>query len=466
VAPPETRFARSGDVNIAYQVVGTGTPDLLYAPVISHLELAWDDPREARFRTRLASLGRLVMLNQRGTGMSDRVATPATLETRMDDIRAVLDAARSERSVVLGVGDSGPLCVLFAATYPERTAALVLLNSSPRFVRSPGFPWLPTPGEVEALASDLERRWGDPAFASEFLRANNPGASADELSSAVRLFRLSASPGAAAGYVRQNMTVDVCDVLPLLRVPVLLLHRRDGGGWDVRGSRAMAELIPHATLVELPGADFAASLGDQERLFAELSGFLGRIAEDQPWEAEPDRVLATVLFTDIVDSTTQAVALGDAAWRDLLQRHHDVVRNQLARFRGREVDTAGDGFFAVFDGPARAIACAWAVRDGLDELGIRVRAGLHTGECELLDGKVSGIAVHIGARVAAQAQAGEILVSSTVKDLVAGSGIDFEDRGAVPLKGLPGRWPLFEVAFVPVSGRRASHEGAAARAPS
>jgi class 3 adenylate cyclase/pimeloyl-ACP methyl ester carboxylesterase len=449
VTTPETRYARSGDVNIAYQVVGDGTPDLLYAPAISHLELAWDSPPEARFRSRVASICRLIMLNQRGTGMSDRVTSTPTLEMRMDDVRAVMDAAQSERAVVFGLGDAGPLCALFAATYPERTSGLILMNSSPRFVRSPSFPWLPTRGETERRADDFERRWGEPAFALEFVRMNNPSATGEELRSSARVFRLSVSPGAAAAYVRMNIEVDVCDVLPLIRVPTLVMHRKDGGGWNIRSSRALANLIPGADLAELPGADFLPQFGGQESLFAELQGFLERVVQGKQWEAEPDRVLATVLFTDIVDSTAKAAELGDAAWRELLQRHHDVVRRELARFRGHEMDTAGDGFFATFDGPARAIRCAWAIRDGLGELGLDIRAGLHTGECELLEEKVGGIAVHIGARVAAQAQSGEVLVSSTVKDLVAGSGIEFENRGAVTLKGLPGEWSLYAVREVP-----------------
>jgi class 3 adenylate cyclase/pimeloyl-ACP methyl ester carboxylesterase len=451
VTPPETRYARSGDVNIAYQVVGNSGPDLVYAPAISHLELAWDSPAEARFLSRMAAACRLILFNQRGTGMSDREAGTPTLEARMDDIRAVMDAVQSERAVVLGLGDAGPLCALFAATYPERTSGLILLNSSPRFVRSPSFPWLPTRGETQRRADEFERHWGEVAFASEFLRTNNPSAAASEIESAARIFRLSVSPSAAGAYVRMNMDVDVCGILPSVRVPTLVMHRRDGGGWNVQSSRSLANLIPGARLVELPGADFQPQFGDQESLFAELEGFLDRVVRGRTWEAEPDRVLATVLFTDIVGSTAKAAELGDAAWRELLQRHHELVRSELARFRGQEMDTAGDSFFAVFDGPARAIRCAWAIRNVVSDLGIDIRAGLHAGECELLDGKVGGIAVHIGARVASRARSREILVSSTVKDLVAGSGIEFENRGAATLKDLPGRWSLYAVKDVPTS---------------
>jgi class 3 adenylate cyclase len=245
-----------------------------------------------------------------------------------------------------------------------------------------------------------------------------------------------------------NDDVDVCHVLPSIRVPTLVLQREQAH-WDVRSSRYLAEHIPGARLVELPGADFNPHIGDQEQLFAELEGFLADVGEGKQWQVEPDRVLATVLFTDIVGATARAAELGDRAWRELLQRHHEVVRQQLGRFRGREIDTAGDGFFATFDGPARAIRCAWEIRDSLADLDLEVRAGLHTGECELLDEKVGGIAVHIGARVAAQAQPGEVLVSSTVKDLVAGSGIAFEDRGVAELKGVPGEWRLFAVSEAP-----------------
>jgi class 3 adenylate cyclase len=442
----ETRYAKSGDVNIAYQVVGDGPPDLVAAEVISHLELDWETPSRARFFRRLASISRLLRINQRGTGMSDRDVGVPTLETRMDDIRTVLDAAGSERAVLFGLGDASPLSVLFAATYPERTAGLILMNASPRFVRSPSLPWLPTREESQRLADDLERRWGDPAFARDFIGAVNPSAPEDDVQASARSFRLSVSPGAAAGYIRMNIDVDVSDVLPLIRVPTLVMHRKEGGGWDVRSGRYLAEHIPGARFVELPGADFSPAVGEQEALFAELERFLADVVAGTLPEVEPDRVLATVLFSDIVGSSEKAAALGDRGWRELLLRHHELVRRQLVRFRGQEVDTAGDGFFASFDGPARAIRCGCAIAEGMPELGLEVRVGLHTGECELVDGKVAGIAVHTGARVAANAQPGEVLVSSTVRDLVAGSGLAFEDRGSHELKGIPGEWRLYAVA--------------------
>jgi class 3 adenylate cyclase/pimeloyl-ACP methyl ester carboxylesterase len=441
---PETHYARSGDISIAYQVVGDGRPDFVFVPAISHLELVWDCPSEARFLTRVASNARLIMLNQRGTGMSDHVAGVPTLEARMDDIRAVMEAADSERAVVFGLGDAGPLAVLFAATYPERTLGLVLMNSAPRFVRNTELPWLPTRAETETQAEEYERRWGERSFAEDFMRASNPSIPEDELGSYARLLRLSVSPGSAAAYVRMNAEVEVSHVLPSIRLPTLVLHRTHGP-WDIRSGRYLAEHIAGARLVELPGADFGPYFGDQEQLFLELEGFLGEVSEGNASTFEPDRVLATVLFTDVVDATARAVELGDRAWRELLAKHHETVRRLLGRYRGVEQDTAGDGFFASFDGPARAIRCASAIVESMADLKLAVRAGLHTGECELLDGKVAGIAVHTGARVSSLAQPGEVLVSSTVKDLVAGSGITFEDRGAHELKGIPGEWRVYAV---------------------
>jgi class 3 adenylate cyclase/pimeloyl-ACP methyl ester carboxylesterase len=445
---PETRYARSGAVSIAYQVLGDGPPDLVFAPPITHLELAWETPSTARFFRRLVSTCRLILFNQRGVGMSDRISGVPTLETRMDDIRAVMDAVGSDRAAMFGLGDAGPLCVLFAATYPERTSALMLFNSAPRFVRNPELPWLPTRAEQEFQAEQCERHWGESEFMSKFLKASNPGITEAELPSVLRQLRVSVSPGSAAGYIRMNMDVDVCEVLPLIRVPTTVMHRSEAGGWGVQSGRYLADHITGARFVELPGADFMPHLGEQDPLFAELERFLADVVEGKA-EVETDRVLATVLFTDIVGSSEKAASLGDRAWRELLERHHALVRSQLSRFRGVEVDTAGDGFFASFDGPARAIRCACAIVETVPELGLEVRAGLHTGECELANGKVTGIAVHTGARVASLAQPEEVLVSSTVKDLVAGSEIAFEDRGSHELRGIPGEWRLYAVSPTP-----------------
>jgi class 3 adenylate cyclase/pimeloyl-ACP methyl ester carboxylesterase len=447
--PPETRYARSGDISIAYQVVGDELIDLVWIPSMTHhVELAWESPAHARLFKRFASMARLIVFDKRGTGMSDRPSSPETLEARMDDIRAVMDAAGSERAVLFGLGEAGPLCMLFAATYPERTAGLVLLHATPRFVRAPELPWLPPRGEMEQRVEEFRLRWGDPSFhLGEMIHRMNPSAPEEERSPFIRVFRLSVSPGAAAAYLRMNLDVDVRDILPMIRVPTLVLHRTGvNQGWAALASgRYIAKRIPGAHFVELPGRDFGPVFGEPEPLFAELDSFLEEVRHKNDAAAEPDRVLATVLFTDIVGATTRAAELGDSAWRELLLRHHDAIRAQLGRYRGQEVDTAGDGFLASFDGPARAIRCGCAIAETIPELGLDVRVGLHTGECELIEGKVGGIAVHTGARVAAKAQSGEVLVSSTVKDLVAGSGLTFQDRGMHELKGVPGEWRLYAV---------------------
>jgi class 3 adenylate cyclase len=440
---PETQYARSGEVHIAYQVVGEGQLDLVWIPSLAHhVELSWESPPVARFLVRLAELGRLIVFDKRGTGMSDRVSSDTTLETRMDDIRAVMDAAGSDRAVVCALGEGGPLAMLFAATYPERTDGLVLINSSPRLVRSAEFPWLPSRGEQEQNIEGMVRKWGDPAQ-REWLSIGSPDMIEVERMAFARALRLSVSPGALRDYMRMNLDVDVCGVLDSIRVPTLVLHRAELARLDIRGARYLAEHIRGARLVELPGRNFAPAVGDAEALFAEIERFCADIQSGEWQPAEPDRMLATVLFTDIVGSTDKMAELGDRDWRKLLDGHHTAVRRELSRFRGIEMDTAGDGFFARFDGPARAVRCAQAITDDVRKLGIQLRAGLHTGECELADGKVAGIAVSIGARIAAAAKPGEVLVSSTVKDLVAGSGLAFEDRGTHQLKGVPGEWRLY-----------------------
>jgi class 3 adenylate cyclase len=440
---PETQYAKSGEVHIAFQVVGEGRLDLVWIPSFAHhVELSWENPPVARFLVRLAELGRLVVFDKRGTGMSDRVSSDTTLETRMDDIRAVMDAAGSERAVVCALGEGGPLAMLFAATYPERTEGLVLINSSPRLVRSAEFPWLPSRGEQERNIEEMVRKWGKPSQ-QELLAMGSPDMTEDDRTAFARVLRLSVSPGALRDYMRMNLDVDVSGVLDSIAVPTLVLHRTELARLDIRGARYLAEHIRGARLVELAGRNFAPAVGDAEALFAEIERFCADI-QSGAWEpAEPDRMLATVLFTDIVGSTDRMAELGDRGWRKLLDGHHTAVRRQLTRFRGIEMDTAGDGFFARFDGPARAVRCAQAITDDIRKFDIQLRAGLHTGECELADGKVAGIAVSIGARIAAAAMPGEVLVSSTVKDLVAGSGLAFEDRGTHELKGVPGEWRLY-----------------------
>ena len=442
---PETQYAMSGEVHIAYQVVGEGDLDLVWIPSFAHhVELSWENPSIVRFLIRLMELGRLLLFDKRGTGMSDRVSSDTTLETRMDDIRAVMDAAGSDRAVVCALGEGGPLAMLFAATYPERTDGLVLINSSPRLVRSAEFPWFPSRGEQEQIIEKMVCTWGKSAQ-RELLKIASPDMTEDDRVAFGRVLRLSVSPGAMRDYMRMNLDVDVCGVLDSIRVPTLVLHRTELVRLDIRGARYLAEHIRGARLVELPGHNFAPAVGDMKALFAEIERFCADLRSGQ-WEpVEPDRMLATVLFTDIVGSTEKMTELGDRGWRELLDGHHAAVRRQLSRFRGIEMDTAGDGFFARFDGPARAIHCAQAISDNVRELGIQLRAGLHTGECELADGKVAGIAVSIGARIASAAEPGEVLVSSTVKDLVAGSGLGFEDRGTHELKGVPGEWRLYAV---------------------
>jgi class 3 adenylate cyclase len=378
--------------------------------------------------------------------MSDRLLELPSLDTRMDDVRAVLDAVESERALLFATSDGGFLGTTFAATYPERTAGLVLFNSTPRFTRSPDMPWLRTHAEVEQRLQAVIGHWGDLEWMASTMKVASPSASHDELLQVARRARLSHSPAAAAAYLLPNLDLDIREVLPAIRVPTPVMYRAVPPLPLERNARYLAEHIPTARLVELPGADISPSRGDQEVLFAELERFLGEYAEDGARETGPDRVLATVLFTDLVDSTAHASELGDRRWRELVEEHHQLVRTQLGYFRGREIDTAGDGFFATFDGPARAIRCACAIRDSVRELDLEIRAGLHTGECELVDDKVGGITVHIGARVASIAQPGEVLVSRTVRDLVAGSGIELDERGQHALKGVAGEWQLYSVA--------------------
>jgi pimeloyl-ACP methyl ester carboxylesterase len=442
--PPEVRYAQSGDVSIAYQVVGEGPFDLVWTPgALSHLELRWEMEAVARFYDEISSFCRLIVFDKRGTGLSDRVAGIADLETRMDDIRAVMDAAGSESAAVCGVSEGGPMALLFAATYPERVRALVNYGSLPRFVRGPNFPWGEPKHEYLAEYEADAEHWGSEDSAREFLESQGLDATPEAVQTWARWDRMKISPGALVQLGRMNAEIDVRPVLSTIRVPTLVLHRSEDQ-IPVEAARWMAEQIPGARFVELPGGPHMPYYGDWESVVAAIREFVEPICLES---ARPyDSVLATVLFTDLVGSTEKAVELGDRRWRELLEQHHARTRAQLSRFRGVELDTAGDGFFARFDGPARAIRCACAVRDAVTELGLEVRAGLHTGECEVMDGKVAGLAVSIGARVAAKAGAGEVLVSQTVKDLVAGSGIEFEDRGGAELKGVPGEWRLYAVA--------------------
>jgi pimeloyl-ACP methyl ester carboxylesterase/class 3 adenylate cyclase len=443
VDTPETRYARSGDVAIAYQVWGEGPFDLVYVPgAFSNVDLISDQPRLAAYFERLAAFSRLIIFDKRGTGASDRSVGIADLETRMDDVRAVMDAAGSDRAAVMGVSEGGPMSVLFAATYPERTRALVVYGSVPRFNRAPGFPWGPTYDDDLRDADDWARRWGTPELARETLGVEATDA---EVRAFERRMRLSGTPKDVAALGRMNAEIDVRNVLPTIRVPTLVAHRVEDH-IPIEGARWMAGQIPGGRFVELPGGPHFPIYGDTDSVVRAVESFLVPICTGPDAGLEPESVLATVLFTDIVGSTAKAAELGDRGWRELLEQHHGRIRQQLARYRGVELDTAGDGFFARFDGPARAIRCATEITSSVRELGLDLRVGLHTGECEVVDNKVAGIAVSIGARVAAQARPGEVLVSQTVKDLVAGSGLAFEDRGVAELKGVPGEWRLYAVA--------------------
>jgi len=441
--PPETLYARSGDVNIAYQVAGKGPLDLVYVPGwVSNVELMWEEPAMARFLGRLASFSRLILFDKRGTGLSDRVSNDKlpTLEERMDDVRAVLEAVGSDRAALFGHSEGGNMCVLFAATYPERTAALITLGSfAKRRDPDEDYPWAPTADDREETVASVELNWGH--LRLEDVEYYAPSRLGDDqfARNLEQYLRRAASPGAAAALLRMNSYIDVRDVLPTIRVPTLVLHRRGDHDVNVAEGRYLAAKIPEAQFVELPGDDHWISAGNPDEIADEIEEFL---TGTRP-VPELDRVLATVLFTDIVGSTERAVELGDRRWRDVLATHDAAVRRELERFRGREVDTAGDGFLAAFDGPARAVRCAMAAGEAVRDLGVEIRAGIHTGECELDGPKIRGIAVHTGARIASLAGAGEVLVSQTVKDLVSGSGLAFEDRGVHELKGVPGEWRVY-----------------------
>ena len=436
----DVRFAQSGDVHVAYRVVGDGPMDLVFVQgAFTHLDVYWELPAYRRYCERLAEFTRLVLFDKRGMGMSDRVPGAATLEERMDDVRAIMDAIGSERAAIMGQSEGAPLAMLFAAAHPERTSALILVAPIAREHRDDDWPWgVRTRAELDELVRELPERWGTGFWWLSFAPSVGDQAWANEFGG--RLQAHSATPGSAAEWIRMAFDIDVRSVAPAIGVPTLILHRAGDRVCHVENGRFLAREIPDATYVELPGEDHAPWFMPDD-LLAEIREFL----TGQREAATPDRALATVLFTDLVGSTERAAELGDRRWRDLLEQHHSAVRRELARFDGHEQDTAGDGFFATFDGPARAIRCAAAIIDALRPLDLDVRAGLHTGEVELHDDKVAGIAVNIGARVAAQGGPGEVLVSSTVKDLVAGSGLDFEDRGTTSLKGIPGEWRLFAV---------------------
>jgi class 3 adenylate cyclase len=437
----DVRFAPSGDIHVAYRVVGDGPIDLVYAQgAYTHLEIEWELPSFRRYCERLAEFTRLILFDKRGMGMSDRVPGATTLEERMDDVRAVMDAAGSERAAVIGESEGGPLAMLFAAAHPERTAALILQGAEVRERTDEDWRWgEATEEEFDAAMATLPERWGK-GLGIDWIA---PSIAGEEWARAWlgRVQVHSNTPGGAEAFMRMAFDIDVRHVAPAINVPTLIVHTTGDKVCHVENARFLARTIAGARYVELPGEDHVPWFAP-DGVLAEIREFL----TGQREAATPDRVLTTVLFTDLVGSTELVTEIGDSRWRDLIAQHHAAVRRELERFGGRELDTAGDGFFASFDGPARGIRCARAIVEAVRPLGLEVRAGLHTGEVELLGGKFAGIAVNIGARVAARAAAGEVLVSGTVRDLVAGSGIAFEDRGVAQLKGVPGEWRLSAVA--------------------
>ena len=437
-AIPETQYAESDGLSIAYQVFGSGAHDLVVIPgILTHIEEGWRYEAYARVLRQLAQTFRVIMFDKRGQGMSDSFDGVPTLDERMDDVRAVMQAAGSARAVLFASSEGGAMAALFTATYPAMVERLVLYGTMARFTRAPDYPYSPT---LEQHLQAVTKSWGKPISVRGFAPSRaNDAAFGEQIA---RFQRMSASPGAIKRLMVANDQIDVRAILPQIRRPTLILHRRGDRVVQCANGRYLADHVPAAVYLELPGVDHIWPEGDADAIVDAIARFA--VAD---WARPPadhgERWLATVLFTDIVGSTEQAATLGDRAWRDLLQQFHAIGRAQLEALRGREIDTAGDGLFATFDGPARAVRCATAIWRAAKAIGIDVRAGLHTGEVEATGDKVSGLAVHIGARVMSHAAAGDVIVSSTVKDLVAGSGIAFEERGAHALKGVPGEWRLF-----------------------
>jgi class 3 adenylate cyclase len=442
VRRPETKYARSGDVHLAYQVFGGGELDIVVVNgFVTHVELVWENEPWARALETLASFGRVINFDRRGSGLSDPVSDAPTLEERMDDVRAVMDAAGSERAALLGLSEGVPMSILFAATYPDRVQSLVCCGGMARSTEAEDYPWgMPVEALQEAGFELILPHWGEGAIVEVAApsQADNP----ESRAFFGRMERASASPGMMAALATMFLDIDVRDVVPTVHAPTLILHRRHDRLVNVRHGRWLAEHMPNARLVEIPGDDHTFWYEHPELALGEIQEFLTGVQ----YQPEPERVLATVVFTDIVDSTRTAAEFGDRKWREILERHQGTVRAELGRFGGREVKSIGDGFLATFDGPARAIRCARSIVDTSENLGIRVRAGVHTGECEVMGDDIGGIAVHIAARVSALAGPSEVLVSRTVKDLVAGSGLEFSERGVHTLKGVPDTWQLYAAA--------------------
>lgn len=441
---PETRYVKSDDVYVAYQVLGEGPFDLLFVPgFVSNIEAGWRNPEQSAFFRRLSSFCRLILFDKRGTGMSDRGSHDFTLEQRMHDVHAILDAIGCKQAALFGVSEGGPMSLLYAATYPQRTSALVIYGSYAKRSKTADYPYGWDDRQWGHVLQDIEKNWGTARFMSV---GASVGSSDDDPHRAERLaayYRASASPGAAAAIMRMNREIDVRDILAATRVPTLVVHRTEDPLIEVAHGRYLAQHIPGAKLVELAGQQHMPWLGERDTVLDAVEQFLTGAHRAH----EPERVLATVLFVDIVGSTEQVAAMGDNRWREVLNEFYRRVRDVLQHYRGREVSTAGDGFLVAFDGPARAIRSGKAINDSVISLGLKLRCGIHTGECELVGEDLAGIAVHIGARVAGLAVPGEILVSQTVRDLVAGSGLTFEDRGTHRLKGIPEEWRLFRAVL-------------------
>ena len=439
---PQTKYARSGSLHIAYQISGDGPVDMVWAPgTISHLDLDWELPAKARFIQGLSAFTRLIRFDKRGTGLSDRPLTAATLEERTDDIRAVMDAAKSASATIFGVSEGAQMACVFAATYPQWTRSLIVWGAQARWVQAKDYPWGLTAEGYKRLIEEARENW--PSV--EYLTGAGAGVARDVdpavLEWWLRYFQAGASPAAVAALEEMNSQIDIRDILPTIRVPTLVMNITHDPLAHVDAARALAAGIPGARFVEFPGTTHSPFTIPPEPLLAEIRSFV----TGAPKAVASNRFLTTLVFLDIVRSTERAAVLGDEAWRDLLERYYALARRELRLLDGVEVDRAGDGLLARFDGPARAIRCAVAIREAARHLGIEIRFGLHSGECEAAGERLVGIAVHIGARIVAAAQPGEVLVSSTVKDLVVGSGIEFQDRGFHVLKGVPGEWRLFSV---------------------
>jgi pimeloyl-ACP methyl ester carboxylesterase len=439
---PKTKYARSDDVLIAYQVTGEGPVDVVLAPgTMSHLDLDWESPRRALFIERFSRFCRLIRFDKRGTGLSDRPVKMATLEERTDDIRAVMDAVGIERANIFGASEGGSMACLFAATYPQRVNALLVWGAQARWIATADHPWGQSRAEHDEMLAMVMEGW--PSF--DYITGPGAGVGKDAdpayIESIARYMRAAASPSAVYAYEQMNGAIDTRAILLAIKSPTLVINRTGDPVAHVDAARDMAARIPGARFNEYPGNSHSMMLDDMDTILADIQEF---VTGERPIDAS-DRVLATVLFLDIASSTARATAIGDAAWANLLDTYYPIVRKELARFRGKEINNAGDGFLATFDGPARAIRCAMAIGAAVRQLSIDVRAGVHTGECEMMGDNVGGIAVNIGARIMANAEPGGVLVSSTVKDLVAGSGIEFNDAGTHVLKGVPGEWKLFAV---------------------